>query len=113
MRLSTEKLKSGSPFWKQKGSRVSDSSLSLRLIAHREEKFSYGLIVRKKAGNAVVRQKIKRRLRHALCRVKPLGAQCAIFFVSTAEPSTLSFDVLCQRVALLLQEAQKNRGHFH
>lgn len=108
MRLKAEKLKRGNPLWYQKGLRVFDPSVSLRWRADHGQKFSYGLVIKKKAGNAVMRQKIKRRLRHALCRVRGSRSGCALLFASNPELASMPFEALSQHLNKLFNQANES-----
>lgn len=112
------------PLWSMRGKQYSRDNLSLRSFLPEEIgvlttcDVQYGFIVRKKVGCAVVRNKIKRRLRAVLWRLSQevfrSETQCVpsffILFVKDQSVAVESFDVLCGKIRELLAQAWRRSG---
>lgn len=101
-------LKKGDAVWSKRGKSVSDDFLMVRALPKNDVGLHFGLIVKKKMGNAVVRNLIKRRLRHAFLLLSTKHAELThkalsyLVIIKKREVAFCSFDSLYQRLSLLV-----------
>jgi len=89
-----------------KGKRLSIDGLSLFYRKNEGANFRVGLSVGKKLGNAVKRNRLRRRMRH--CITKALGGHAAgydLVFVARQSLADLAFDQILMAVTRALQRS--------
>lgn len=106
-------LKKGHPFWsKTKTKTVSDDFFVVRTCSYKEETMpalSFGLIVQKKVGCAVVRNLIKRRLRQGLRKLPLFSSSFQFFLIIIKNPQVAStkFKEMILKLTALLEKCTK------
>ena len=106
----------GHPAWAKKARYLSNSFFLARTITHltkptwkeQEPCVNYGIVVKKKLGSAVLRNRIKRRLRSAfvvLNQTSPQMNRCAAYIVvvRSASVADLPFSGVCQHLKGVLK----------
>ena len=78
--------------------------LVLRILPNNLDYTRYGFSVSRKVGNAVVRNRIKRRLREMM-RSKPLSAGWDVVLVARKPACQANYDVLQQALDIILRRA--------
>ena len=100
-------LKQGDLAWKKRGSSFSNALFLLRGTVESTTPPSalrFGVVVKKKLGNSVLRNRIKRRIRHVFFQSKPLATSVSCFvIVKSAEVATEDFAKLSQALVSLLK----------
>lgn len=89
----------------EKGSTQSDRFLVLKALPNQLEFSRFGISVSKRTGNAVVRNRIKRRLREIL-RLAPLCSGWDIIFIARTPAAGSDYNQLSESVRKLLSRAQ-------
>jgi len=80
--------------WGQK-SRIQKNHLFVaKTISRHDPEVRYGIVVKKKIGNAVIRNKIKRRLRHLIKSLCISNSGVYIIIVKSAQVATYDFEAL-------------------
>lgn len=91
-------LKRGSPSWIKQGRSIKTEHFTIRLIPVSSGGGNFGLIVKKKVGSSVIRNRIKRKLRHAFWRLDvsqgSLGEVDFIVIVKSADIQKIPFQNL-------------------
>lgn len=111
-----ERLKNRADFLKARnGARSHERAFVLQLRKRTEDQSNIcrvGFTVTKKTGNAVERNRIKRRLRAAIAAVEipQIGAGCDAVFVARRNALTLPFDQLTEEVARSFAKAKLRTG---
>jgi ribonuclease P protein component len=90
-----------------KGGRVHKSALTLQFKDNLENEARFGFTVTKKLGNAVVRNRVKRRLRAAVKASSADNTHLDVVLIGRLPALTLKFNVICQELQQALRQADK------
>jgi ribonuclease P protein component len=88
----------------EQGSSWASELMVMKALPNHLERSRYGFSVSKRLGGAVVRNRVKRRLREIM-RVLPLEAGWDIIFIVRPKAATASFDTMQKTVRGLLTRA--------
>ena len=88
----------------QEGRRWANRLLVLRAIPNDLDKSRFGFVVGKRVGHAVIRNKLKRRLRE-IARVQPVRSGWDSILIARRETSTADYYQLKQALEVLLHRA--------
>jgi ribonuclease P protein component len=93
---------------RREGRHVGDRLLTLNAAANRRRATRCGFVVGKRVGQAVVRNRAKRRVREAvrLCLPHIISGYDLVFVVRTPDVAMMPFTALQQSVEQLLRRAQ-------
>ena len=92
------KMKKNNPLWKERYKTVKQDHLTVRHTTTECGNSFYGIIVKKKVGNAVMRNRIKRRLRSAFQAKNITPHKSYIAIVQKASILDMPFNVLVQSI---------------
>ena len=111
--LTMVRMKKGDPSWRQKHHSAVYDTMVLCLMRRTQANVAYGIIVPRKVGNAVMRNKIKRRLRHAFIHldrsVVAYNPFACLIIVRHKNIATYNFASLCEHIQSFLCDQVKKR----